>query len=78
MKLKTYIAIIDLTDNRNTLRFVTGLEGRCALWEAGKPALAMSDTKAKDIVMGLCFNGYNATLVKAPGYMSFNNPAEEN
>ena len=77
MKLTTCIAIIDLTDNRNTMKFVTSLEGRMALWEAGKPAMAMGDTKAKDIVLGLCMNGYNATLIKAPSYMSFNNKEGE-
>ena len=78
MKLNTYIAIIDLTDNRNTLRFVTSLEGRNALWEAGKPAKAFSKTVAKDVVMGLSFNGYYATIVEAPNWMVFNNPTEEN
>ena len=77
MKLFTFIAIIDLTDNRNTMKFVTSLEGRNALWEAGKPAMAMGDTKAKDVVTGLCFSGYNAILVKAPSFMALNN-AEEN
>lgn len=77
MKLFTFVAIIDLTDNRNTMKFVTSLEGRIALWEAGKPAMAMSDARAKDVVTGLCFNGYNAILVKAPSFMAFNN-AEEN
>ena len=77
MKLTTYIAIIDVTDNRNTLRFVTSLEGRNALWEAGKPAMAITESRAKDIVLGLCMNGYNATLIKAPSYMCFNNKEEE-
>lgn len=77
MKLTTYIAIIDLTDNRNTLRFVTGLEGRNALWEAGKPAKAFSKTIAKDVIMGLCLNGYYATIIEAPNFMSFNNKEEE-
>ena len=77
MKLTTYIAIIDLTDNRNTMKFVTSLEGRMALWEAGKPAMALSEARAKDIVLGLCVNGYNATLIKAPSFMSFNNKEEE-
>lgn len=77
MKLATYIAIIDLTDNRNTLRFVTSLESSNALWEAGKPAKAFSKTVAKDVLMGLCLNGYSAIIVKSTSLIVPNNKEEE-
>lgn len=71
VKYKTYVAVFFpdhwfvLGDSPKTyVKFVTGTEGTTAHWEADKPAVALSESFAKDIVYGLTMNGYAAAVIK--------------
>ena len=77
MKNKTYVALIYPVDN--SLTFVTHVDSHdhSALWEAGKPALAMSKTVAEDVYFGLRLNGYKANILTMPAYEEPRNPAKE-
>lgn len=57
-------------------RFVTSVSDspKMAHWEAGEPAMRFSEDYAKDIVFGLCVNGYAAGVVKVPKGVEFRNP----
>ena len=65
-KYNTYVAVFfpDPETGRNIVKFVTGVEKSTALWEDDKPAMQLSESFAKDIVLGLTFNGYAAAVVK--------------
>ena len=75
IKRFSHIAVIFQDEARNTIKFVTKIEGRNALWEAGKPALKVSDAAARDVQFGLCCNGYTAVIVKAIDGQILENPA---
>lgn len=66
VKYNTSVAVFfqDPDTGRNFVKFVTGTEGSTALWEDDKPAMQLSESFAKDIVLGLTFNGYAAAVVK--------------
>ena len=70
MKFKTYVAIV----RNNAFQYVTGINSVQAVWENGRPAKAMSQTTATDLVVGLRANGYPAVLVKLPDYECPVNP----
>jgi hypothetical protein len=66
IKYNTYIAVFfqEHETGRNIVKFVTGVEKSSALWEDDKPAMKLGDSFARDIVLGLTFNGYAAAVVK--------------
>lgn len=57
----------------NDLKYVTSINGRCALWEDGKPAKEFGSTTATDICKGLNLNLIPAIVIKAPTYMELTN-----
>lgn len=70
MKLKAYVGIIiNQGMEISSMKFVTGIEGRIAKWEAGGQAKPFSLAAAKDIAMGLNMNGFYAAVVQLPDYM---------
>lgn len=75
-KYLTYIAVIIPEGNKNTVKYVTRLEGRSACWEDGKPAKKFNDAYAKDVAFGLCMNGFQAVVMKALDCLELANPAE--
>lgn len=66
IKYNTYVAVFfeDPETGRSFVKFVTGTEKSTALWEDDQPAMKLSEPFAKDIVLGLTFNGYAAGVVK--------------
>lgn len=66
-KFNTYVAVFfpDRESDKNFVKFVTGVEGSNAMWEKGKPAMRLTESFAKDVVLGLTMNGYAAAVVKA-------------
>lgn len=70
MKYKYYVNVVNK-------RYVTSLGAhRTAFWKAGEPALAMSQTKAKDVCEGLCMNFIPAMVVMAPDWIELKNEEE--
>lgn len=71
----TYVAVFTNQDGDIRTRFVTDLPARnTAEWNAGKPALAISEAYAKDIVLGLTLNGFAAAVVKVLHGVGLKNP----
>lgn len=66
MKNKTYVGLMI----GNYIKYVTHIDHRTrsALWEDGKPALALNTSIAYDLYTGLRYNGFKAVLVKLPDY----------
>ena len=75
VKFKTHVAVFfpDHDSPKNYVKFVTGTEGTTARWEADKPAVALSESFAKDIVYGLTMNGYAAAVIKVLSTMELRN-----
>ena len=66
VKYNTYIAVFfqEPDTGRHFVKFVTGTEGSTALWEDDQPAMQLSESFAKKIVLGLKLNGYTAAVAK--------------
>ena len=60
MKFDYFVKVIDKENNE---LWVTGTEGKYAIWEAGKEALKMSKDMAEDIAIGLICNLIPAYVV---------------
>ena len=77
MQNKTYVALIYPVDN--SLTYVTHVDSRdhTALWESGKPAVALDQRSAEDLYFGLRCNGYKALIVTLPAYEEPRNPEKE-
>lgn len=75
MKNKFYVGLM----MDNSVRFITECDHihRTAEWEMGKPALAMSKSRAEDLFLGLRCNGFKAVTIAMPDYEKPCNPAEE-
>ena len=74
-RFKTYVAVCFEKDGVINTKFVTGLEGMStALWEDGKPAMSFGESWAKDIVLGLTWNGYAATVFRVLDGVRLSNP----
>lgn len=72
----TYVAVFTNKDGDIRTRFVTDLPARnVAEWNAGKPAMQIAESYAKDIVLGLTLNGFAAAVVKVLHGVNLNNPA---
>lgn len=72
----TYVAVFTNKDGDIGTRFVTDIPTRnVAEWNAGKPALQISESYAKDIVLGLTLNGFAAAVVKVLHGVELKNPA---
>lgn len=71
----TYVAVFTNKDGDIRTRFVTDLPARnTAEWNAGKPAMPISESYAKDIVLGLTLNGFAAAVVKVLHGVELKNP----
>ena len=71
----TYVAVFTSQDGIIRTRFVTDLPSRnTAEWNAGKPAMPISESYAKDIVLGLTLNGFAAAVVKVLHGVELKNP----
>lgn len=68
------VGVLTTTKTEATIRFVTAIEKRVALWEAGKKALTFSKLYAQDLAMGLCMNGTLAVPILVADYLSLENP----
>lgn len=66
MKNKTYVGLM----LNNHIKYVTHIDHRTrtALWEDGKPALALNTDIAYSLYTGLRCNGFKAVVVKMPDY----------
>ena len=74
-RFDTYVAVFTNKDGDIRTRFVTDLPARnTAEWNAGRPALAISESYAKDIVLGLTLNGFAAAVVKVLHGLELSNP----
>ena len=74
-KFDSYVAIFTNKDGDIQTRFVTDIPARnMAEWNAGKPALALAESYAKDIVFGLTLNGFAAAVVKVLHGVELSNP----
>ena len=74
-RFDTYVAVFTNKDGEIRTRFVTDIPSRnTAEWNAGKPAMALSESYAKDIVFGLTLNGHAAAVVKVLHGVELNNP----
>lgn len=73
-KYKTYIGVFFEDKGKTITKFVTGLSGSTALWEDGKPAMNIAESWAKDVVLGLTFNGYAAAVIKVIDGVILTNP----
>lgn len=67
IKYTAHVAVIFFEDGKNIVKFVTSIdhENRSAIWAAGKPAMKFSEAAAKDLVLGLTLNCFNAVVVKS-------------
>ena len=65
-RFDTYVAVFFEQDGVTTVKYVTSAERSWAHWEAGKPAMPISESYARDIVYGLTLNGYAAAVVTVP------------
>jgi hypothetical protein len=73
----TFVAVFTNDGEKINTRFVTDLPARnVAEWNAGKPAMRIPETYAKDIVYGLTLNGHAAGVVKVLHGVEFTNPKE--
>lgn len=63
-RFDTYVAVFFQDAGITTHKYVTGVDGNTAEWEAGKPAKPFAESFAKDIVFGLTINGFAAAVVK--------------
>lgn len=71
----SFVAVFTNQDGNIRTRFVTDLPARnVAEWNAGKPALSVSESYAKDIVLGLTLNGFAAAVVKVLHGVELSNP----
>lgn len=71
----TYVAVLTNKDGDIRTRFVTDLPSRnTAEWNAGKPAMQISESYAKDIVLGLTLNGFAAAVIKVLHGVELINP----
>ena len=71
----SYVAVIR---EYGTMMFVTGFPDRNkAEWKPGEKALAMSEGYAKQVALGLEFNGFPAVVVRSPKGNMFWNTDEE-
>ncbi len=65
-RYKTHVAVFfpDNESEKNLVKFVTAVDGSSAQWEKDKPAMKLTESFAKDIVLGLTWNGYAAAVIK--------------
>ena len=74
-RFDTYVAVFINKDGESYVRFVTDLPARnTAEWNAGKPAMKLSEDYAKDIVFGLTLNGHPAAVSKFLHGIELRNP----
>ena len=74
-RFDTYVAVFTNKGGDIRTRFVTDIPARnLAEWNAGKPAMPLSESYAKDIVFGLTLNGHAAAVVKALHGVELKNP----
>lgn len=66
VKYNTHVAVFfpDNESDKNMVKFVTSVSGSEAFWEKGKPAMTLTESFAKDVVLGLTWNGYAAAVIK--------------
>jgi len=75
-KFDAFVAVFFSKDGENTVKFVTEVDRNTASWEAGKPAMKLSESFAKDIVFGLTLNGFAAAVVRVLHGVEFRNGKE--
>ena len=76
-RFDTYVAVFMNKDGEIRTRFVTDIPARnTAEWNAGRPAMPLAESYAKDIVFGLTLNGYAAAVVKVLHGVELNNPKD--
>lgn len=64
-------------NTRKGLKFITSLgDHHTAYWEDGKDAMKFTKDWAKDITVGLFWNGYEAVTILDVGYQ-YSNPSEK-
>lgn len=74
VKYTTHVAVMFTDeDGRVITKFVTGVDGSDAFWEAGKPAMKLTEPFAKDVVLGLTWNGYAAAVIKVVNGVTLRN-----
>ena len=73
------IGILSSHKDRTEIKYVTSVqtEPKVAHWEDGKEAMEFSKDYAKDLVFGLCVNGYSAIVMIKPDYLTLVNPESE-
>lgn len=77
-RFDTYVAVLFNEDGEVYTRFVTGLPARnTAEWNAGEPAMKLSEGYAKDIVFGLTLNGHAAAVIKVLHGVELRNPSKK-
>lgn len=74
-RFDTYVAVFTNKNGDIQTRFVTDIPARnMAEWNAGKPAMSLAESYAKDIVFGLTLNGHAAAVVKVLHGVELRNP----
>lgn len=76
-RFDTYVAVFNLINGDRRVRFLTGVPSHnSAEWKPGEPAMALSESYAKDIVFGLTLNGYAAAVIKVLHGVELRNPGK--